>query len=231
MATDHVRPLARLDVLARVPRMLTDRESPLVIRWGDLPSLLPWFARFAWAGRAAEVARSEAAMGETMPHALPAWRTMLDEAGARELLVEKGSLIAYEQQRTFEGAAAERAIMRRNERTARGAQRRRGARACARPVVGNRRRHLFPRHPRMCSTRISSSCASPRPSYATADGSRRRGCSACSPPTAGSPRSRDRRGREACRRLGGAVRWRRFRAAATAPRCQGAAHVGARLSP
>jgi D-amino-acid dehydrogenase len=114
MATDHVRPLARLDVLARVPRMLTDRESPLVIRWGDLPSLLPWFARFAWAGRAAEVARSEAAMGQTMLQAMPAWRTMLDEASARALLVEKGSLIAYEQRQTFEAAAEERAIMRRN---------------------------------------------------------------------------------------------------------------------
>lgn len=114
IATDHVRPLARLDVLARVPRMLTDRESPLVIRWGDLPALLPFFARFAWAGRRAEVARSEAAMGETMPHALPAWRTMLAEAGGSDLLISKGSLIAYERRESFDDGAAERAVMRRH---------------------------------------------------------------------------------------------------------------------
>lgn len=114
IATDHVRPLARLDVLARVPRMLTDRESALVIRWGDIPALLPWFARFAWAARKAEVARGEAALGETMLHALPAWRTLLGEAGGGGLLVEKGSMIVYEGKAGFDAGAAERAIMRRH---------------------------------------------------------------------------------------------------------------------
>lgn len=114
IATDHVRPLARHDVLARVPRMLTDRESPLVIRWGDLPAVLSFFARFAWAGRKSEVARSEAAMGETMPHALPAWRTLLADAKASELMIEKGSLIVYRQRANFDAAAEERAIMRRH---------------------------------------------------------------------------------------------------------------------
>src|SRR5271157_4428528 len=57
IAIDHIRPLARLDILRQVPRMLTDPLGPLAIRWRDAPALVPWLARFALASRPAQEAR------------------------------------------------------------------------------------------------------------------------------------------------------------------------------
>src|SRR5260370_5640654 len=40
-AVGHVLPLGMPGVLASVPKMLLDRDSPLSIRWSYLPQLLP----------------------------------------------------------------------------------------------------------------------------------------------------------------------------------------------
>src|SRR5258707_12403337 len=56
-AVGHVLPLGMLGVLARVPRMLLARESPLSIRWSHLPRMLPWLARLV---RSSTPARVEA---------------------------------------------------------------------------------------------------------------------------------------------------------------------------
>ncbi|HTE36963.1 MAG TPA: FAD-dependent oxidoreductase, partial [Reyranella sp.] len=47
IAIDHVLPMARPDVLKRLPRMLVDRTGPLTVHLPSLPWLLPWMARFA----------------------------------------------------------------------------------------------------------------------------------------------------------------------------------------
>src|SRR5258708_38477329 len=62
IAVDHIRPLARLDILAQVPRMLTDPLGPLAIRWRDAVGLVPWLTRFALAARPAQVERGTAAL-------------------------------------------------------------------------------------------------------------------------------------------------------------------------
>src|SRR5260370_24562845 len=61
IAIDHIRPLARLDILAQVPRMLADPLGPLSIRWRDAPVLAPWLARVAFAARPAPLRRGAAA--------------------------------------------------------------------------------------------------------------------------------------------------------------------------
>lgn len=109
IAVDHLTPLARPEILARVPRMLFDRESPLKIRWGDLPATLPWFLRFLRAARHSEAAYCETAMAAVMPHVTPAWRTLLGEARGLDLLVERGGLFVYETQAGYAGGTRERA--------------------------------------------------------------------------------------------------------------------------
>src|SRR5262249_27740979 len=43
--TGSVTPPATPGILRRVPRMLLDRNGPLVIRWRHLPMLMPWLIR------------------------------------------------------------------------------------------------------------------------------------------------------------------------------------------
>lgn len=111
IAIDHVRPLARPDILARTPRMLTDRLGPLTLRWRGLPGLLPWLARFALASRPAEVARGTDALAGLLAGAVPAWRRLLGPAG-NSLLVERGALLVFESAAAFAAGAAERRIQR-----------------------------------------------------------------------------------------------------------------------
>lgn len=113
ISVETVRPLSRPEILARVPRMLVDRESPLKIRWRDAAHLSPWLIRFAAACRAPQVTRGEEALGALMRAALPAWRRVLDEAGARDLLVERGGVKIYETATAFAADAGARATMRR----------------------------------------------------------------------------------------------------------------------
>src|SRR6185369_4645805 len=51
IAIDHVRPLARLDVLATVPRMLLNPLAPLCLKPAGLPAAWPWLWRAAVAAR------------------------------------------------------------------------------------------------------------------------------------------------------------------------------------
>lgn len=62
IALDHIRPLARPDVLAGVPRMLASPRGPLALRWRGLPPLAPWLTRFAAAARPPRVRAGTAAL-------------------------------------------------------------------------------------------------------------------------------------------------------------------------
>src|SRR5260370_40261583 len=73
IAIDHIRPLARLDILAQVPRMLADPLGPLSIRWRDALVLTPWLARFAFAPRPGQVARGTAALAGLLRGSPAAW--------------------------------------------------------------------------------------------------------------------------------------------------------------
>ena len=52
---DAVLPIAMPGILRKVPRMLTDPEGPLVIRWRYLVRLAPWLIRFVAAARPGQV--------------------------------------------------------------------------------------------------------------------------------------------------------------------------------
>jgi D-amino-acid dehydrogenase len=88
IALDHIRPLARPDVLAGVPRMLTAPLGPLALRWRGVPALSPWLARFVHAARPP-----------------PDWLAMLGSAGMGDMLRRQGALAVME---TAAGLAAAR---------------------------------------------------------------------------------------------------------------------------
>src|SRR5260221_7202963 len=82
IALGHIRPLARLDILARVPRMLADPLGPLSIRWRDSPVLAPWLVRFAFAALPAQGERVTAAPSDLLTGTAAAWA---EEVGGSHL--------------------------------------------------------------------------------------------------------------------------------------------------
>ncbi len=114
IAIDHIRPLSRPDILARVPRMLMDPLGPLAIRWRDAPRLVPWLARFALAARPVQVERGTAALAALLGRSSAAWTDEMRGSNLAALFRAKGALVVYATDRGFAAAEEERAILRRH---------------------------------------------------------------------------------------------------------------------
>ncbi|NUZ06627.1 NAD(P)/FAD-dependent oxidoreductase [Piscinibacter koreensis] len=90
-----VAPLALPGVLASVPTMLFDDESPLYLRMSYLPRALPWLLRFVASARPATVERSAARLAALHAGALDAHEAMARELGVPELFLRRGHLHLY----------------------------------------------------------------------------------------------------------------------------------------
>jgi glycine/D-amino acid oxidase-like deaminating enzyme len=106
-----VSPLATYSTLRAVPSMLTDPLSPLAIRPGYLPALLPWLLRFALsARRAEEMSKALAALTLT---SMDDWREFASEARVDHLIRAQGLLYAYTSRESRDGAEIAHAFRRR----------------------------------------------------------------------------------------------------------------------
>jgi D-amino-acid dehydrogenase len=83
-------------VIRRVPRMLLNPQAPLIIRWGELPRLLPWFARFvrnATPGRVEKIADARARL---LARVHDAYAPLLEDAGVEDLVHRTGKVMVFE---------------------------------------------------------------------------------------------------------------------------------------
>jgi D-amino-acid dehydrogenase len=112
IAIDHVRPLARLDVLATVPHMLADPLAPLCLKLAGIPRAWPWLWRAALAARPAQVERGTRALGELLGQARAAWDEEVRLSRLEDLFVTKGALVVYERPETIDATAEDAAILR-----------------------------------------------------------------------------------------------------------------------
>jgi glycine/D-amino acid oxidase-like deaminating enzyme len=112
IAIDHIRPLARLDILRQVPAMLSDPLGPLSIRWRDAPALLPWLTRFALASLPAQERRGTTALAALLRGSGAAWVEEMRGSNLAGLFRAKGALVAYDSARGFAAASGERALLR-----------------------------------------------------------------------------------------------------------------------
>src|SRR5258708_6686398 len=111
IAIDHVLPMARPDVLKRVPKMLVDRTGPLTVHLPSLPWLLPWMARFARAAiTTAEVQKGILSFGALMAEANIAWKAEIQASGLGELFRTRGALYVYESEASFASGTEERRL-------------------------------------------------------------------------------------------------------------------------
>lgn len=111
VAVDHILPLARPDVLGGAFRMLANPLGPLHVNWPSLPSLMPWFARFAMAALPSAVDRGTRALATLLRDAVPAWKRLTSSDGHAELFKPRGYLTLFESPRSARAAANENKLL------------------------------------------------------------------------------------------------------------------------
>lgn len=90
----------------KVPKFLADPLGPLAIRWAYLPRVLPWLARYLWAGwTEAKVEATARALRPLLVDAPALHKALAEEAGVGHLIERRGLAYIYENRAQFESEA------------------------------------------------------------------------------------------------------------------------------
>ena len=90
----------------KVPKFLADPLGPLAIRWSYLPRVLPWLARYLWAGwTEAKVEATARALRPLLIDAPSLHKALAEEAGVGHLIERRGLVYIYETREQFESEA------------------------------------------------------------------------------------------------------------------------------
>jgi len=106
-----VMPSSTPGLIKKIPKMLMDPESPLVLRWPYIPRLLPWLIGFLGNSRPERVEQNCLAMAELGSRVMAAYDTLIQEASIGDLIHYNGALKVYETDAAFEAGAFERRMM------------------------------------------------------------------------------------------------------------------------
>ena len=104
-----VMPVGTPSVLRSLPSLLFNRNSPLAILPGALPSLMPWLTRFARQSLPAAAAHNGRAIAGLLQGATPFWRDLAGKVGGMDLFEERGCLYVYETEAAFRAAEGDMA--------------------------------------------------------------------------------------------------------------------------
>ncbi len=104
-----VMPVGTPAVLRHLPSLLFNRDSPLAIRPGALPSLLPWLTRFGLQSLPRAAARNAVALAGLLAGATDLWRDLAGKVGGQDLFQARGCLYIYETPAAFRAAEADMA--------------------------------------------------------------------------------------------------------------------------
>jgi D-amino-acid dehydrogenase len=113
LATQTVQPLAMPGLAARIPRMLTDPDAPLSIRWAYAGRLLPWLVRALAASRRNQVERLSLALADLLRDAIDAYGPILAAASAAALVRRDGLVMVHRNDEQLAAANAEIELRRR----------------------------------------------------------------------------------------------------------------------
>jgi D-amino-acid dehydrogenase len=111
ISQSSVMPSSTPGLVKRIPKMLMDPQSPLVLRWQYVPRLLPWLAGFLANSTRDRVERNCLATAQLFRHVMSAYDAVIREAGCGELIQATGSLKLFESETSFQGSAFERQMM------------------------------------------------------------------------------------------------------------------------
>jgi D-amino-acid dehydrogenase len=93
-----------------VPKFLLGTEPYFTMRWSRLPRLAPWLFRLLWESRESRADSNAAALATLAKEVKPAWRDLLDQAGANEFVQQRGWLKVYETEAAFQSTAEVRRL-------------------------------------------------------------------------------------------------------------------------
>jgi D-amino-acid dehydrogenase len=111
ISQSSVMPSSTPGLVKRIPKMLMDPQSPLVLRWQYVPRLLPWLAGFLANSARDRVERNCLATAQLFGHVMSAYDTVIRETGCGALIQSTGSLKLFESEASFQGSAFERSMM------------------------------------------------------------------------------------------------------------------------
>jgi len=99
-ATDVVLPLANLQTIAALPKMLLDSSGPLSLRWSYVPRMLPWLAQFVLSALPANAKASATALRALNSRSIESFERLLARTDLQSLMVQRGALTVYESRAT-----------------------------------------------------------------------------------------------------------------------------------
>jgi D-amino-acid dehydrogenase len=102
LGTASIPPTGMPGLTRRVPGMLIDPLSPLVIRWRHLLRLLPWLLRLLRNSTPARVEAIADARAALLARVYGAYEPLLADAGLAELRRRVGKLLAYENETSLD---------------------------------------------------------------------------------------------------------------------------------
>lgn len=105
ISVSSIVPLATPGVLASLPRMLIDRESPLRVPIGYLPAAAPWLTRFVLSASPTRVSQSVAKLVSLHDNAIAKHAALAREVGVPELFMQEGHLHLYPDEKSAHGDA------------------------------------------------------------------------------------------------------------------------------
>ncbi len=97
-------------LLAQVPKMLLDREAPLVMRWRHLPGMMPWFVSFLAGCREANQRDTAQAMASLLSGTTQAYDRLVKGSAADGLIRRDGALGLSRSDDWFSGDAWRREL-------------------------------------------------------------------------------------------------------------------------
>lgn len=95
-ATDIILPLANLQNLLSVPKLMLDPMGPLTISARYFPKLLPWLLRYGWAAMPHNTKRSIEAIKVLNRPSIERFEVLLKRTGLSELMSKRGALTVYQ---------------------------------------------------------------------------------------------------------------------------------------
>ena len=95
IAVTEFMPASRPAIWRQIPGWMLDPEGPVRVRWGYMPRLIPWFARFVAASRPGRLRALEAEGAALCRRALGDTLELLRQTGLSDQISEEGCLSLY----------------------------------------------------------------------------------------------------------------------------------------
>lgn len=93
--TPQISPLSQPGLWKKVPKMLSDPDGPLAVRWPHLPGLTPWFIRFLANSRWSKYEEIANALTPLVTRSLDSWKALTGPEDSARLLRQDGLLYVF----------------------------------------------------------------------------------------------------------------------------------------